>query len=147
MIVKNILQNKPKGLGVVFVEPTASIAEATRMLAHHRIGALVAVESGGKIAGILSERDIIRGLSDKLGDCLMLKVQDLMTANVLTCHEQDTIDSVMETMTSRRIRHLPVVDADGHLVGIVTIGDVVKISLEKAHMEVNDLRDYVSAVR
>ena len=147
MIVKNILQNKPKGLGVVFVDPEVSVAEATRMLAHHRIGALVAVETGGKIAGILSERDIIRGLSEKLGDCLMLKVKDLMTANVLTCREQDTIDSVMETMTSRRIRHLPVVDATGQLAGIVTIGDVVKISLEKAHMDVNELRDYVAAVR
>jgi len=147
MIVKNILQSKPKGLGVVFVDPEASVAEATRMLAHHRIGALVAVENGGKIAGILSERDIIRGLSEKLGDCLMLKVKDLMTANVLTCREQDTIDSVMETMTSRRIRHLPVVDNGGSLVGIVTIGDVVKVSLEKAHMDVNDLRDYVAAVR
>ncbi len=147
MIVKNILQNKPKGLGVVFVSPDASITEATRMLAHHRIGALVAVETGGRIAGILSERDIIRGLSEKLGDCLTLKVRDLMTANVLTCREQDTIDSVMETMTNKRIRHLPVVDAGGGLVGIVTIGDVVKISLEKAHMDVNDLRDYVAAVR
>ena len=147
MIVKNILQNKAQGQGVVFVDPGVGIDEAVRMLAKHRIGAMVAVESSGKIAGIISERDIIRGLSEKAGACLTLRVSDLMTSNVLTCHEQDTIDSVMETMTSKRIRHLPVVDAAGKLAGIVTIGDVVKISLDQAHMEVNDLRDYVAAVR
>jgi CBS domain-containing protein len=147
MIVKNILQTKPKGLGVVFIAPDASVAEAAKLLAKHRIGALVAVEGGGLIAGILSERDIVRGLGEREDACLNMKVRDLMTANVLTCVETDSIDSLMQTMTERRIRHLPVVDSAKRLIGIVTIGDVVKNKLELAKMEVEGLREYVAAVR
>ena len=147
MIVKNILQQKPQGHGVVHVSPDATIAAAVAMLAEHRIGAMVAVYEGGAIAGILSERDVIRGLAEKGVALLNGKVSELMTANVLTCHEEDGIDSLMETMTSKRIRHLPVVDRSNRLIGIVTIGDVVKTSLDAAHAQVNDLRDYVGAVR
>ena len=147
MIVKHILQTKPTGLGVVFVEPQASIADAAKLLAQHRIGALVVVEPSGAIAGILSERDIVRGVGESGDLCLTQKVSDLMTCNVLTCVEQDSIDSLMQTMTERRIRHLPVVDGAKKLIGIVTIGDVVKSKLEMAKMEVDGLRDYVAAVR
>ena len=147
MIVKNILQQKPQGHGVVHVSPDATISAAIAMLAEHRIGAMVAVFEGGAIAGILSERDVIRGLSQKGSAILNDKVRDLMTTNVLTCHEEDSIDSLMETMTSKRIRHLPVVDRADRLIGIVTIGDVVKTSLDLAHAQVADLRDYVGAVR
>ena len=147
MIVKNILQNKPKGSGVVHISPDATVAEAVQLLAKNRIGAVVAVEAAGQMAGILSERDIIRGLAANAAGCLSMKVRELMTATVLTCREQDSIDSVMSTMTEKRIRHVPVVDADGGLSNIITIGDVVKISLDNAHMEVDTLRDYVAAVR
>jgi CBS domain-containing protein len=147
MIVKNILQMKPKGLGVVFIAPDATVADAAKLLAKHRIGALVVVEGGGLIAGILSERDIVRGVGEQGNQCLSQKVRELMTANVLTCTEGESIDSLMQTMTERRIRHLPVVDAAKRLIGIVTIGDVVKNKLEMAKMEVEGLRDYVAAVR
>lgn len=147
MIVKNILQMKPKGLGVVFIAPDASVADAARLLAQHRIGALVVVEGGGLISGILSERDIVRGVGERGNLCLTQRVSDLMTRDVLTCTEQDSIDSLMQTMTERRIRHLPVVDSANRLKGIVTIGDVVKNKLEMAKTEVDDLREYVAAVR
>jgi len=147
MIVKNILKGKARGQGVVTVSPAASVADAARLLATHRIGALVAVEMGGGIAGILSERDIVRGLADSADGCLTRTVRELMTAEVFICSEDDTIDSLMKTMTGKRIRHLPVIDGDNQLVGIVTIGDVVKSRLEHADMEVDNLRHYVAASR
>ncbi|OAN67606.1 CBS domain-containing protein [Magnetospirillum moscoviense] len=147
MFVKNILMGKARGAGVVTISPDASISEAAKLLATHRIGALIATHADGAIAGILSERDIVRGLAAQENVCTTARVQDLMTATVLTCHEDDTLDSLMMTMTGRRIRHLPVVDSDNHLIGIVTIGDVVKSRLDQADMEVDNLRHYVVASR
>lgn len=147
MIVKMILKGKARGAGVVTVSPDASIAEAAKLLSKHKIGALIAVEDGGSIAGILSERDIVRGVSQQEDLCLKARVRDLMTASVFTVSEDDGLESLAQTMTSRRIRHLPVVDGDGKLVGIVTIGDVVKSRLEEAALEVDNLRNYVVAAR
>ena len=147
MIVKHILQTKTRGVGVISVPPDASITEAARLLAHHHIGALLVIEPEGGMVGIISERDIIRGLAESTNACLVRKVSELMTRDVLTCRETDSIDSIMETMTNRRIRHVPVLNHGEQLLGIVTIGDVVKISLESAHMDVDNLRNYVSAVR
>ncbi|MGE5547185.1 MAG: CBS domain-containing protein [Solirubrobacterales bacterium] len=147
MIVKMILKAKARGAGVVTVSPEATVGDAAKLLAEHRIGALIAVEDHGAIAGILSERDIVRGVAAQGATCLALKVRDLMTAAVHTCHEEDTLDSLMQTMTTRRIRHLPVMDTDNRLVGIVTIGDVVKSRLDEASMEVDNLRHYVVASR
>ena len=147
MIVKSILKAKARGAGVVTISPDAKISEAARLMAEHRIGALIAVEAGGQIAGILSERDIVRGVADRGNLCLGLSVRDLMTADVVVCHEDDSIAVLSQTMTNRRIRHLPVVSADNHLVGIVTIGDVVKSRLDEADMEVDNLRHYVVASR
>ncbi|MEW5728518.1 MAG: CBS domain-containing protein [Pseudomonadota bacterium] len=147
MIVKMILKAKARGPGVVTISPDASVAEAAKLLARHKIGALVAVEDGGAIAGILSERDIVRGVAQREDLCLKARVRDLMTASVFTVHEDDVLESLAQTMTSRRIRHLPVVDDDGKLSGIVTIGDVVKSRLEEASMEVDNLRHYVAASR
>lgn len=147
MLVKTILKAKARGAGVVTVAPDASIGEAARLLAGHRIGALVAVEADGTLAGILSERDIVRGMAAHDNVCTTAKVRDLMTAAVLTCHEDDSIESLMQTMTGKRIRHLPVVDGDGRLVGIVTIGDVVKSRLDEADMDLDNLRHYVVASR
>lgn len=145
MLVGSIL--KAKAGGVKTISPDASVAEAARLLAELRIGALVAVDAHGGIAGILSERDIVRGVGQQGDTCLRLRVADLMTAAVLTCTEADSVESLMKTMTSRRIRHLPVVDGDGRLCGIVTIGDVVKTRLDEADMEVDNLRHYVVAAR
>lgn len=147
MLVKTILKAKPGGAGVVTVAPDTLVSEAARLLATHRIGALIALEADGTIAGILSERDIVRGLALQSEACLKARVRDLMTAAVLTCHEDDTVESLMQTMTARRIRHLPVVDSESRLAGIVTIGDVVKSRLDQADMEVDNLRHYVVAAR
>jgi CBS domain-containing protein len=147
MIVKMILKAKARGPGVVTISPDALVAEASKLLARHKIGALIAVEDDGAIAGILSERDIVRGVAQQEDMCLKARVRDLMTASVFTCHQDDALESLAQTMTSRRIRHLPVVDDAGKLVGIVTIGDVVKSRLEEAAMEVDNLRHYVVASR
>ena len=147
MLVKTILKAKARGAGVVTISPDSDVAQAARILAEHRIGALVAVEADGRLAGILSERDIVRGVGQGGAVCLSGLVRGLMTATVLTCTEDDTVESLMQTMTSRRIRHLPVVDGDGRLCGIVTIGDVVKSRLDQADMEVDNLRHYVVAAR
>ena len=147
MIVKTILKAKGRGPGVVTIPPEASVAEAARVLAAHRIGALVAVDGDGRVAGILSERDIVRGFADRPDVCAGLTVRDLMTADVVVCHEDDTLDSLSQVMTTQRIRHLPVMGGEGKLVGIVTIGDVVKSRLEQADLEVDNLRHYVVAAR
>lgn len=147
MIVKTILKTKARGSGVVTIDPDATIADAARLLANHRIGAVIAVDAAGAIKGILSERDIVRGLAQSDAACTQAKVSDLMTATVLTCHEDDSVDSLMKTMTARRIRHLPVVGGGGELTGMVTIGDVVKSRLDEMDMEVDNLRQYVAAAR
>ena len=147
MIVKNILKSKARGAGVITITPDASIPEAARMLGTHHIGALVVVDPQGGIAGILSERDIVQGIAKSGDPCLRMAVRDLMTAKVVVCHENDTINSLGQIMTSQRIRHLPVVDSDHQLVGMVTIGDVVKSRLELADLEVDNLRHYVVAAR
>lgn len=145
MIVKTILKTKARGAGVVTVSPQASIAEAAHLLANHRIGAVIAVDDDGAIRGILSERDIVRGLAQSETVCTSAKVADLMTVAVQTCHENDSTENLMKTMTSKRIRHLPVVDSAGRLTGMVTIGDVVKSRLDEMDTEVDNLRNYVSA--
>lgn len=147
MIVKTILKTKARGAGVVTIDPEATIADAARLLANHRIGAVIAVDANGAIKGILSERDIVRGLAQSDAACTQAKVSDLMTATVLTCHEDDSVDSLMKTMTAKRIRHLPVVGNGGELTGMVTIGDVVKSRLDEMDMEVDNLRQYVAAAR
>lgn len=147
MLVKTILKAKARGAGVVTISPDISVAEAARALATNRIGAVVAVEDSGAIAGILSERDIVRGVALQGDGSLRASVRELMTSAVLTCRDDDTVESLMQIMTSKRIRHLPVVDGDGRLTGIVTIGDVVKSRLDEADMEVDNLRHYVVAAR
>ena len=147
MLVTSILKAKARGAGVVTISPDAKITEAARLLAEHRIGALIAIEADNRIAGILSERDIVRGVSERGNLCLGLSVRDLMTSQVVVCHEEDAIDDLMKTMTTRRVRHLPVVSAENRLIGIVTIGDVVKSRLSEADMEVDNLRHYVVAAR
>ena len=152
MIVKNILKAKGRipgdGAGnVVTIGPDAAIADAARLLWARFIGAVVVVDCAGEIVGLLSERDIVRGLAE--GGCVDLchTVKDLMTRNVQVCHENDNVVTLLETMTRLRVRHLPVVDDQRKLIGIVTIGDLVKSRLDQAHLDMDNLVEYVATVR
>jgi len=145
MLVETVLQGK--GSNVVTTGPEVTIAEAARLLCAHRIGAMVVVDGDARIVGMLSERDIVRGMALKGERVQSNQVRDLMSADVLVCRSEDTLEHLMSVMTNRRVRHLPVVDGEGHLKGIVTIGDVVKNRLDEATMEVDSLRNYVMAGR
>jgi len=145
MYVRDILSTK--GGRIVTIRPDATIAAATQLLAKHRIGAVLVTDATDGIAGILSERDIVRGLAKHGATVADLSVSDLMTRDVHTCTPNDTIADIMGVMTAQRIRHLPVLDEDGRLAGIVSIGDVVKQRLDETKLEVESLRDYVLAGR
>ena len=103
----------------------------------------VRVEAGGKLGGIISERDIIRALAKNGHSCLKRPVSEVMTRNVVTCQETDTLDELMAMMTERRFRHLPVVTDDA-LVGIISIGDVVKHHVAEVEMEATAMREYIT---
>ncbi len=133
MNVKTILA--AKGGDIVSIEPTADLAAAAQLLCAHRIGAVVIRGAGGRLAGILSERDIVRALSEHGAAALALPVGQVMTRNVATCGEDDTIASIMERMTAGKFRHMPVV-AKGKLIGLVSIGDVVKQRVEEIEQRV-----------
>lgn len=142
MIVAGLLESK--GRAVVTAPRAASLAEAVDTLARHRIGALVVVDDAGRIAGIISERDIVRALARSGASALDQQVEAVMTRKVMTCVESETINDVMARMTRGRFRHLPVVDRD-RLAGIVSIGDVVKARIEEVEREADDMRAYISA--
>lgn len=140
MLVSDIL--KSKGNTVVSAEPTLPVAEAARLLAEKRIGSVLILDRG-KVAGILSERDIVRTLANEGPGCLDSPVSRLMTAKVVTCAPTQTISDVMEMMTTGRFRHVPVVE-DGEVTGMISIGDVVKWRLEEAQEEVRQMQAYVA---
>jgi CBS domain-containing protein len=133
---------KQKGRSVATVAPTATLQEVAKRLAQRRIGALVVVGSRGQIEGIVSERDIIRALSETGAGCLGRPVAESMTRQVATCQETDTLDEMMAMMTQGRFRHVPVV-TDGDLVGIISIGDVVKHHVAEIEMEATAMRAYI----
>ncbi|MBN9303717.1 MAG: hypothetical protein BGO82_15205 [Devosia sp. 67-54] len=141
MQVENILQSK--GRAVHTVPTGATIAEAVEILNSRRIGAVV-VTDRGKVAGILSERDIVRHLGSDWAGLATRKVGEVMTRDVVTMGRRASLDEVMERMTERRIRHLPVVD-NGELVGIVSIGDVVKRKIEETEQEALALKEYIAS--
>jgi CBS domain-containing protein len=116
--------------------------EVANMLAAKRIGAIIIVGARGEVAGIISERDIIRALSVVGPDCLTQPVSQSMTNKVVTCQETDTVEELMAMMTARRFRHLPVL-ADERLVGIISIGDMVKHHVAELKMEATAMRGYV----
>jgi CBS domain-containing protein len=134
---------KQKGRAVSTVPPTMSLLEVANRLSHRRIGALVVVGGHGDIEGIVSERDIIRALSQSGGECLERPVREAMTRQVVTCQETDTLDELMSMMTTHRFRHMPVV-TDGDLVGIISIGDVVKHHVAEIEMEATAMRAYIA---
>ncbi|HMJ41577.1 MAG TPA: CBS domain-containing protein [Pseudolabrys sp.] len=140
MNVKAILA--AKGGEIICIEPTADLAAATQLLSANRIGAVLIRGAGGHIAGILSERDIVRALSQHGAAALALPIGQVMTREVTTCTEEDNIATIMERMTAGKFRHMPVV-SKGHLVGLISIGDVVKLRVGEIESESDALRNYI----
>ena len=132
-----------KGDRVLTIRTDATIAAAIEILTTEKIGALVASDDGSAVQGILSERDVVRGLKQHGAALLSMQVAEFMTTPVKTCELADDIQDIMAQMTRSRIRHLPVVE-DGKLCGMISIGDVVKNRLEELEAEASALRDYVS---
>ena len=132
-----------KGFDVINVRPTTAVAEALTLLKEYNLGAVVVSNDGKQISGILTERDVVRRLVEG-PDFLDSPVSDVMTNEVLTCRPGESVQSLMSTMTDRRIRHLPVVDDLGRLAGIVSIGDVVKAHIDQIEFERDQLEGYVS---
>jgi CBS domain-containing protein len=142
MQVKHILYEK--GREVVTVTSDATLSEAARLMARRRIGAVVVRGQDGAFAGILSERDIVCAIAEESVAALAQTVGSRMSREVCMCAECDTIEDLMETMTRGRFRHMPVVE-DDRLVGIVSIGDVVKTRIAETIREAEDLREYIVA--
>ena len=141
MTVERIL--KSKGAHAPTVSPEDHIADVIATLETEDVGAVVVSADGRHIDGIISERDVVRGLKRFGSNILDQAVRDLMTADVLTCTAGDRVASVMALMDDRRIRHVPVVD-DGNLAGIVSIRDIIKLRLEEVQAEVDAMRDYIA---
>jgi CBS domain-containing protein len=142
MFVSDILSQKG---GLVFtVTMATTVAEIAQQLGTRRIGSVLVMADTDTVAGIVSERDLVRALSRHGAAALGLEARQVMTRDVVTCHPDDSIDQVMETMTTGRFRHLPVVHR-GELLGLVSIGDVVKARLEEARHETEALRAYIVA--
>lgn len=141
MMISSIL--KHKGQDIVSVGPGATIAEVARILKSRRIGAVLVLDAEGQLLGILSERDIVSRLAERGASVLEMSAAQLMTGDVTTITPRTTVNEAMELMTNRRFRHIPVVE-DGRLVGLVSIGDVVKAKITEAEQEVDSLRAYVA---
>ncbi|OCW58813.1 CBS domain-containing protein [Hoeflea olei] len=142
MTVKQILDEK--GRDVVTVRPSMGTEEAIRFLADNKIGAVVVTDGSGRIAGILSERDIVRAVAARGVQALASEISEIMTSKVTTCGEQHSINQVMELMTNGRFRHLPV-EEGGKLVGIISIGDVVRRRIEDIEREAEDIKAYIAS--
>ena len=140
MLVQDIL--KTKTMGIHAIAPDKSVADAAELLTKNKIGSVVVMEVG-KLVGILSERDIVRSIAARGGGCLADSVSAVMTREVVTCGRDQTISAVMEMMTQGRFRHVPVVEG-GDVVGVISIGDVVKHRLDETQEEVRQLAAYVA---
>jgi CBS domain-containing protein len=140
MNVKTILA--AKGGDIIDIEPTADLAAAAKLLAARRIGAVVIRGAGGRLAGILSERDIVRALAEHGARALDLPVGQVMTREVETCGEDETVAGIMERMTAGKFRHMPVM-SNGKLAGLISIGDVVKQRVGEIERETEAMRDYI----
>ena len=140
MTVKAILSRK--GSDVLTVEPNATLAVAIKVLAERRIGALVDTGADHRVVGIVSERDIVRTLAERGPGALQAPIADVMTRKVVTCSQSETVIDIMERMTSGKFRHVPVVE-QGRLIGIVSIGDIVKSRVEEMEHESAALHDYI----
>jgi len=132
-----------KGNDVISVATNETIGVAANILSENRIGAILVRDDDGFVRGVLSERDIVRGLADMGPRCLETGVAELMTRDVVFCGPEDDIDTIMAIMTNRRIRHLPVMQ-DNQLLGIISIGDVVKFRIEEIKSEADAMRQYIA---
>jgi CBS domain-containing protein len=135
---------KAKGRAVATCLPTTTLQDVARMLAEKRIGAVVVVDEKGDVAGILSERDMVRAIAARGAQCLPETASEIMTKGVITCTPDDVLGHIMSTMTTGRFRHVPVVEG-GKLVGIVSIGDAVKHHIAEVELEASSLKSYVLA--
>src|SRR6516165_4083137 len=140
MTVKTILS--AKGGDVISIEPTVTLDTAVKTLAKHRVGALLGLGADRRMIGILSERDIVRVLDEQGADVLMKPLAQVMTRKVATRGQTETVGTIMERMTIGKFRHIPVVEQD-QVVGIISIGDVVKHRLHEMEQESTALRDYI----
>ena len=142
MAVAHILRQK--GTSVVTVEPNDSVQTIVDMLARHRIGAVVVVDGHGGIAGIVSERDVVRAMVGDAASVVRKTARDIMTAKVRTCTPHDSEAEIMQVMTESRIRHLPVI-ANGRVAGMISIGDVVKLRIESMEAEADQMKTYIAS--
>ena len=142
MAVAHILRQK--GTSVFTVEPGDSVQTIVDMLARHRIGAVVVVDPAGGIAGIVSERDVVRAMVGDVAGVASMSAKDIMTAKVRTCSPTDSEAELMQMMTESRIRHLPVV-ANGRVTGMISIGDVVKLRIESMEAEADQMKTYIAS--
>ena len=140
MTVASILRGK--GGDIVHATPEQSVADVVRILCEYRIGAVLVMD-GERVAGMLSERDVVRELNVRGGAVLELKARDIMTADVISVEPTESVTAALSRMTRRRIRHLPVVDG-GRVIGIVSIGDLVKARIDQAVTEAEALKDYIT---
>lgn len=141
MFVRQILTSK--GGDIVSTGPSTRIADVAALMGKKRIGAIVVLEEDDRIVGIVSERDITRGLAEHGADLLSMTTDQIMTRDVVTCTPEDGTDKLMRKMTTGRFRHLPVVEK-AKMVGIVSIGDIVKHRLEELENEASLLQDYIA---
>jgi len=142
MLVRQILDSKP-AFGVLTISPDDSLADAAKILSEKRIGALIVTHGNDSVDGILSERDIVRELGQRGPSCLSDKVVGVMTSSVMGCAPGDSAVSVLERMTEGRFRHMPVI-ADGKMVGVISIGDVVKARIDEVEHENSALTDMIA---
>lgn len=142
MSVAHILNSK--GRTVISASPADTVQAAAKTLAEKRIGAVLVVGGDGRIAGIVSERDVVRALAQHGGQALDLKLSDIMTKQVHTCGPSDSEAELMGLMTGRRVRHLPVLE-HGKLIGMISIGDVVKYRIEAIEREADEMKTYIAS--
>jgi CBS domain-containing protein len=141
MNVASILAGK--NIELVTARTNTSLLDIAKTLSEHRIGCIVLDDGKGGIAGIVSERDLVRAIADAGHGVLNSPVSKYMTKNVITCQSNDTMDTIMAAMTDGRFRHMPVVE-DGVLTAVISIGDVVKLRIEEAELEAAAMRDYIA---
>ena len=135
---------REKGTKVITAYPDTTVAQIVSTLSRERVGVVIICEKDGRLAGIVSERDVVRGLAERDQGILRTPVAGLMTTNVRTCAPGDKVSDIMATMSAQRIRHIPVIES-GKLCGIISIGDVVKHRLDEIESEADALRDYVTS--
>ena len=142
MKLRDILRTK--GATVVTVSEVASVGDAVQAMVKARVGSALVLAADGRIAGIVTERDVLKATAQHGGGTCGLLVADLMTRDVLVAEPNDTVDYVLSLMSERRMRHVPVIDGGGKLAGIVSIGDAVRAKSHLAEVEVRHLNDYIS---